>query len=647
MAKLTPVFVDLETFWSQEHSLSKMNPIVYCTHKDTEIISCAAAVDKEPVCVSFGEELIKKQFKAFDWSDKIVVAHNNSGFDAMILAWRLGVRPAMYLCTLAMARPHHAKTTGLSLGKLVEHYGVGVKDNSALINTRGRHLKDFTPDEIEAMRVYNKADTEQCRQLFYKLLPLTSKREMKLIDMTIRMLVQPQFRLDMKLLETTLKEEQARKHEMLLTLAQMLSITGETDEEIAEKTRETLASAAKFKELLESRGVECPVKPSPTNPEKEVPALAKTDEAFIALQESDDPVIAAAAATRLGVKSTLLESRVSAFIDVGRSTGGRFPVPINYYGADTTGRDSGGFGLNAQNLPRISGKPTDALRNSLIAPPHKKIVVADLSGIELRVNHFLWKVPSSMALYQADPEKADLYKDFASMLYNIDKTDVTKVQRQIGKIANLGLGFGAGHKTFVRIAKTMGGVDISEAESKEIVGTWRAAYSEIVDGWKTCGDAILAMYNGEEMQIDPWGLCHTTKNGIKTPQGQILYPDLRQEEFKRVEVINGVEFERVEYRWVYGHGRHKAFLSGPKVDENIVQHLAREVVMDNALKIQKDLGFNTAHRVHDELIYVVGEGIADVVLDAVQDVMRTPPTWWPELVVWSEGSIGDTYGEAK
>lgn len=69
--------------------------------------------------------------------------------------------------------------------------------------------------------------------------------------------------------------------------------------------------------------------------------------------------------------------------------------------------------------------------------------------------------------------------------------------------------------------------------------------------------------------------------------------------------------------------------------------------MDNALKIQKDLGFNTAHRVHDELIYVVGEGIADVVLDAVQDVMRTPPTWWPELVVWSEGSIGDTYGEAK
>lgn len=637
MAKLTPVFVDLETFWSQEHSLSKMNPIVYCTHKDTEIISCAAAVDKEPVCVSFGEELIKKQFKAFDWSDKIVVAHNNSGFDAMILAWRLGVRPAMYLCTLAMARPHHAKTTGLSLGKLVEHYGIGVKDNSALVNTRGRHLKDFTPDEIEAMRVYNKADTEQCRQLFYKLLPLTSKREMKLIDMTIRMLVQPQFRLDMKLLETTLKEEQARKHEMLLTLAQMLSITGETDEEIAEKTRETLASAAKFKELLESRGVECPVKPSPTNPEKEVPALAKTDEAFIALQESDDPVIAAAAATRLGVKSTLLESRVSAFIDVGRSTGGRFPVPINYYGADTTGRDSGGFGLNAQNLPRISGKPTDALRNSLIAPPHKKIVVADLSGIELRVNLHLWKVPYALEAFKADPE-ADMYKPLASEVLGVPIEGMPKMVRQAGKAMHLGCGFGLRSKVkYIAVAKQMAGIDVTEDEADLHILGYRGKHPEVVQGWATCHDALTNIYNGREVEIDPWGLCHTIKGGIKTPQGVIWYPGLRQE----------VNESSGKKEWVYGYGRHKARIYAGKVTENIVQHLAREVVMDNALKIQKDLGFNTAHRVHDELIYVVGEGIADVVLDAVQDVMRTPPTWWPELVVWSEGSIGDTYGETK
>ena len=200
MAKLTPVFLDLETFWSQTHSLTKMNPIAYCTHPETEVISCAAKVGKAATCVSFGEDLIKKQMKNFDWSDKLVIAHNMSGFDAMILAWRFGVRPAMWGCTLAMARPHHAKTTGLSLAKLVEHYKLGVKNNAVLLNTKGRHLKDFTAEEIEQMKKYNGEDTDQCAALFEKLLPLTSKREMQLIDMTIRMLISPKFRIDNELL---------------------------------------------------------------------------------------------------------------------------------------------------------------------------------------------------------------------------------------------------------------------------------------------------------------------------------------------------------------------------------------------------------------------------------------------------------------
>ena len=316
------------------------------------------------------------------------------------------------------------------------------------------------------------------------------------------------------------------------------------------------------------------------------------------------------------------------------------PIPLKYYGADTTGRWSG-WGYNPQNLPRVnpySPKPSDALRKSLVAPAGHKVVVADLSGIELRVNHFLWKVPASMELYQADPEKADLYKDFASKLYDVPVDQVTKVQRQVGKVAHLGLGFGAGHVTFQKVAKLMGGVDITEQESREIVETWRGSYSEIVRGWKTCHACLPTILRGATgASVDPWGMVTPTPEGLKTPKGLIRYPDLRIE---RNEDDNRKEF-------MYGNGRNKARIYAGKIDENIVQHLARCVIADNALTVQQVTGLNPALMVHDELVYVVPNEEAQGVLDTVQNVMRTPPNWWPELVTWSEGDIADTYGDAK
>lgn len=650
MAKITPVVLDFETFWDGKgHSLSKMSPIAYVMHPETEIISCAGKTDGNETLVRFGEENIRRGFNARDWSNDLVIAHNMSGFDAMILAWRFGVRPRMWGCTLAMSRPIHAKEAGGSLAALVKHYNLGVKDQTALMNTKGRHLKDFSDDEIEAMRKYNAADVDQCWELFKILYKQTSKDEMKLIDMTIRMLVEPQFEVDRELLSKTLWEERERKKAMLLDLAKSLGMhrkefdtvgemldydKREHFDEIANEVCKTLGSAARFSRLLEDLGVEVPTKISPTTG-KTSPALAKTDEAFIALQDSENPIVSAAARARLGVKSTLLETRIEAFIQAADAVGGKLPVPLKYYGADTTGRWSG-WAYNPQNLPRVSGKPSDALRNCLTAGERRKVVVADLSGIELRVNHFLWKVPSSMALYQADPEKADLYKDFAAALYGIGKPEVTKTQRQVGKVAHLGLGFGAGAATFQKVAKLMGGVDITLDESREIVAKWRRMYEDIAAGWKTCHAALRKISLGVEEPIDPWGLCWTCREGIRTPKGLIRYPGLR-EEFT----------EDGKSEWVYGEGRNKARIYAGKVTENIVQHLARCVIADNALAVQKSLGLSPALMVHDELVYVVPEGSAEAVLAKVQEHMRTPPVWWPGLVTWSEGDIADTYGSAK
>lgn len=633
--------VDLETFWDVGHSLTKMSPIAYCMHPDTEIISCAFKFGNQETEVIFGEDEVKQYCDSVDWSQYWVVGHNLSGFDSMILSWRLNIKPLLWGCTLAMARPIHAKDVGLSLAKLVTHYGLGVKDNFALLQTKGKRLSDFTEQEIADMGVYNKADVDQCYQLLLRLIPQTKKDEEKLIDMTIRSLVEPTFACDMDLLHNTLEEESIRKRELLLDAAdKMLDEPLLTDEEKVQSVLKLLSSAPKFAKFLESIEVEVPKKISPTTG-KEIPALAKTDEEFIALQEHDNPLVATAANARLDAKSTLLQTRIKAFISAADShPQKKVPIPLKYYGADTTGRWSG-WAYNPQNLPRVHPKfpkPSDALRKSLVAPKGYKVVVADLSGIELRVNHFLWKVPSSMELFEKDRENADLYKDFASTLYEVYESEVTKEQRQVGKVAHLGLGFGAGSVTFQKVAKLMGGVDIDLDESKDIVDAWRMAYPEITIGWRTCHKALSTIIRGATGgAIDPWGMVYPTPEGLQTPKGIIRYPNLRTE---MNEETNRTEF-------VYGQGRNKARIYAGKIDENIVQHLARCVIADNALEVQRRTGLIPALMVHDELVYVVPGDQAQTTLDTVQEIMRTPPVWWPELLTWSEGDIADTYGDAK
>jgi hypothetical protein len=53
------------------------------------------------------------------------------------------------------------------------------------------------------------------------------------------------------------------------------------------------------------------------------------------------------------------------------------------------------------------------------------------------------------------------------------------------------------------------------------------------------------------------------------------------------------------------------------------------------------------HCVHDELVVVAADDDAQAVLALLLALMKTPPTWWPELVTSAEGSFAQRYGEAK
>ena len=122
--------------------------------------------------------------------------------------------------------------------------------------------------------------------------------------------------------------------------------------------------------------------------------------------------------------------------------------------------------------------------------------------------------------------------------------------------------------------------------------------------------------------------------------GMIRYPHLRKE----------YNEEDGREEWVYGEGRRKARIYAGKVTENIVQHLAREVICDNLLAVSKTpLGkkYPLVHTVHDELIYIVKDEDAQEMLDTVQEIMRSGVSWWKDLITWSEGDIAQTYGAAK
>jgi len=653
-------YLDFETFWSTTHSLTKMNPIEYVMHPETEIQSVAIAFDDWPIDVLFGEERIAAAFAKIDWSDTMIVAHNNIGFDALIAAWRFGLRPKAWGCTLSMARPFYAVSVGGSLKAVAAAMGLPAKGSLDEVNTKGKKLKDFTPEEIAKMKVYNKHDTYLCREIFKNLMPKLGMKEMKQIDLAIRMTVDPEFIADRPLLENALSTEIQRKEDSLIRLATMTGDFKAGDDIPAAVTamKNRVMSQPQFAALLTQLGADVPEKESPTakdehgNP-KMIPALSKTDQGMQDLLEYDDGdedrslLVRTAAETRLEVKSTQLETRLRTYLRVSEVLNGYLPMPVNYCGAAISWRYSGGMKMNVQNMPRVGKKPkpSDALRQSVTVPEGKIIVACDSSNIELRVAHALAGQTDTVAKLR---NKEDLYCWFSSNLFGRTITKADEIERFIGKVAMLSLQYGASWRAFqkmVRVQSTGMGKPmlLSDDECKRIVNVWRGMFKHIagdrkagMEGiWQRCDAGIEAMFTGNHIVIDPVGLLHTTHQKMITPDGHWLqYPDLRK-------TMNS----KGKDEWVYGQGRNKSRIYGAHLFENICQHLARLIVLEQTLNINKR--YPVKLTCHDEAVMVVDEDQGEACKEYALKCMHTAPSWWPDLPLAAEADIGYSYAEAK
>lgn len=190
----------------------------------------------------------------------------------------------------------------------------------------------------------------------------------------------------------------------------------------------------------------------------------------------------------------------------------------------------------------------------------------------------------------------------------------------------------------------MGGIDMplypTEGQgisASETVDAYRSGHPEIVKGWKQFQASLPNIMQGIESSIDPWGMCVVEKHAVRLPSGRrIHYPDLHRE----VDA-NG------KSEWWYGNGRTRARIYAGKGVENLVQALARDVIAEHMVKFYQATGLTPALTVHDELVYVVPDADAEGLLAQLQGIMRAGVSWWPELVTWSEGDVGDTYGAVK
>lgn len=619
------VTLDFETYYSTEYSLSRLTTEEYIRDPQFEVIGVGAKIDDGEAMFYTGTKVA--EFLATLHLEDCAVLCHNTVFDGAILGWVFGIHPKLLLDTLSMARAIHSVTVGMSLGALANYYSVGTKGDE-VVRALGKRRKDFTPDEIRKYGDYCKTDCDLTYAVFQKMKSQFPVSELMLIDQTLRMFTRPTLQLDGEALALYLQQEISRKQEILDSLGE------------PEDVRKVLMSNPKFAALLESLGVRPPTKLSKAT-DKLTYAFAKTDKGLKDLLQHNSPLVRTVVAARLGVKSSIEETRAKRLLDI--SERGSLPVQLRYYGAHT-GRFSGDGKINLQNLRRGGD-----LRRAVIAPDGYKVVACDSSQIEARIVAYL---AGERWLVEAFRQGRDVYSEFASTVYDREVTKSDQTERHVGKTAILGLGYNMGAARF-QDTLTFGPVpvNVTIGEAERIVRLYRSRNSNIVKFWKACGAALAGMAGKQTGMITP--MLAYDADGITLPnQLRIQYPALTGGQGDRgtsYTYINNPRAYRVYIRnRVRGNNpepvptRH---IYGGMVTENVTQALARIVVTEQLVEIGQH--YPVALQVHDEVVCVVPDSEVDACRAMMERVMSTPPKWAPDLPVACEAGVGQNYGEAK
>jgi DNA polymerase len=578
--------IDFETYYDKQCSIKTLGPLGYFSHPDFSAYMVSVVSDTGYTFVGNPKE--------FDWTllnGNAVLSHNASFDQTLYLYgvkqnWWASCEPAEWHCTADMAAycglPRSLK------GATATAYDLTV-DKSTRDNMSGKQWDSMTKEFKEEVSLYALKDSELCLRLWQDYSPKwpLAEREISRVNRTG---IQRGIPVDVELIHTQLGEINKRLFE--------------SEELIPWLGDKPLLSRVAFDAECRKVGIEPPH------------SLAEGDEDAQEWLRIHSKQYTWVNAVKNWRRINSLKKKIESF-NYATMPDGRYYGGLMYYGAHT-GRFSGSGGnLNLQNLPRDEMFGVN-LRHLISTKPDKRLVVVDLSQIEVRTLCWLAQDYDTMKEIKSC---SDIYEAFAIRFGLWTKEQGSMKQdpklRHRVKAMVLGCGYGAGAEKFAIMSKmdakeAQDAVDLYRNKMKSVTKLWREYTTDVSVSYDQQVSLTIDLPSGRSLD---YGKVRPVKQNNKTN-----YVALMMRNGKRLPVK----------------------LWGGLLAENASQALARDIFCNMLCRID-EAGFDIVFHVHDEVVVEVDADKAEDALSSIINIMSTPPEWIPDIPLSAEGSILTRY----
>ncbi len=635
--------IDLETYSSVD--LGKSGVYKYAESEDFEILLFAYSIDDGEVKVVdlASGEIIPEEILSALSDESIEKWAFNANFERVCLSRFLGKRlkPQGWYCTMIWSAYIGLPLSLEKVGEVLKLDKQKMNEGKALIRyfsipckptkTNGMRTRNLPHHDLEkwsTFKEYNKRDVETEMAIKKKLsaFPIPqSEWENYWIDQKIN---DRGILIDEVLVDSAIKFDEILREE---NMDRAIELTG----------LENPNSPLQLKGWLNKKGLE-------------IDSLAKKDvESALKNAEGDIKEV-------LELRQELSKSSVRKY-DAMKNVKGkdnRARGLIQFYGANRTGRYSGRL-IQVQNLRRNNLKdldlarslvknrdyetmeilydsPADILsqliRTAFIPKEGTRFIVSDFSAIEARV--LAWLAGEQWVL-DAFENGEDIYCRTASRMFGVpvEKHGVNGHLRQKGKIATLACGY----QGALGALKAMGGIEmgLSEDELQSIVDSWREANPNIVSLWWDIDSVVKRVVKTRSKE--------RYKNLVISYEKGILFielPSKRRLAYPKAKIgMNRFGGESIVYEGiVVGNKWDKIESYGGKFVENIVQAIARDILAEAMMRLEKK-GFNIVMHIHDEVVIESDSSS----IEEVNQIMSVVPEWADGLILDADGFESEFY----